>query len=285
MELLSHSDASAFLRRARRWLERAEDEHNLILGLAAALAGGDGHDGADAPWFATVEEDDRVVGCAFRTPPHKVGVTRMPLDAASLVAEEVARRFEEIPGFMGPPSLAEAAAEAWVRRRGGAAVHGMEMRIHRLDRVEHAGDAPGRMRQATGEDLPLAADWADGFARDTGASFRSEEATRRAWVAAGQLWLWEDDEPACMAVARGRTRHGVRIGYVYTPPERRRRGYASRLVAALSQRMLDDGLRFCVLYTDLANPTSNAIYRRIGYRPVCDVTDVMVEPDPRPRAG
>jgi len=62
----------------------------------------------------------------------------------------------------------------------------------------------------------------------------------------------------------------VRIGPVYTPPEQRRHGYASALVAQLSQGARSAGNR-CLLYTDLANPTSNAIYRAIGYRPVTEV--------------
>ena len=46
------------------------------------------------------------------------------------------------------------------------------------------------------------------------------------------------------------------------------------MVAALSQKELDGGARFCVLYTDLRNPTSNGIYPRVGYRPLCDVVAV-----------
>jgi predicted GNAT family acetyltransferase len=64
---------------------------------------------------------------------------------------------------------------------------------------------------------------------------------------------------------------------VYTPPELRRRGYASALVAALSRRLLDEGRRFCFLYTDLANPTSNHIYREIGYEEVCPATSYRFE--------
>jgi predicted GNAT family acetyltransferase len=76
-----------------------------------------------------------------------------------------------------------------------------------------------------------------------------------------------------MAGASGPTRHGIRVGAVYTPPAMRRRGYASALVAALSQEQLDAGKKFCFLYTDLANPTSNKIYQDIGYEPVCDVDE------------
>jgi predicted GNAT family acetyltransferase len=77
------------------------------------------------------------------------------------------------------------------------------------------------------------------------------------------------------AGAGGRTPHGTRIGPVYTPPEHRRRGYAGALVAATSQAQLDEGLEFCFLFTDLANPTSNHVYQAIGYEPVTDI-DVYV---------
>ena len=84
-----------------------------------------------------------------------------------------------------------------------------------------------------------------------------------------------------MAALPGFTPRGARVGYVYTPPALRGRGYATSTVAALSGQLLRGGSRFCCLYTDLANPTSNAIYRRIGYEPVCDVVEVRLGPKPR----
>ena len=84
-----------------------------------------------------------------------------------------------------------------------------------------------------------------------------------------------------MAVAQDATPHGGGVGYMYTPPELRARGYASALVAELSQPVLDSGLSFFVLYTDLSNPTSNAIYRRIGYNPIADVGDIEIVAGPR----
>jgi hypothetical protein len=74
---------------------------------------------------------------------------------------------------------------------------------------------------------------------------------------------------SCANVAR-RTPHGVAVAFVYTPPAHRRQGYATSCVAELTQRQLETGAEFCCLYTDLANPTSNSIYAKIGYRPVCD---------------
>src|SRR5439155_3737276 len=90
----------------------------------------------------------------------------------------------------------------------------------------------------------------------------------------GGFVLWEDnDEPVSLAGWGGPTPNGIRIGPVYTPPEYRRRGYASALTAAVSAEQLASGCRFCFLYTDLANPTSNRIYANIGYEPVCDSVD------------
>jgi predicted GNAT family acetyltransferase len=89
-------------------------------------------------------------------------------------------------------------------------------------------------------------------------------------VAAGEVYLWCDPEPRSMAGSARPTAHGVAVNAVYTPREWRGRGYATACVAEISRRMLASGFDFCVLYTDLANPTSNAIYTRIGYRPVRD---------------
>jgi predicted GNAT family acetyltransferase len=80
-----------------------------------------------------------------------------------------------------------------------------------------------------------------------------------------------------MAGLSGKTRHGIRVNLVYTPPNLRKKGYATACVAALTQRMLDSDKQFCCLYTDLANPTSNSIYQKIGYQPICDVQDWIFE--------
>jgi predicted GNAT family acetyltransferase len=97
-----------------------------------------------------------------------------------------------------------------------------------------------------------------------------------------RIFLWEDAEPVSLVGVGGATPNGIRIGPVYTPPRFRGHGYASALTATVSQAMLDEGRRFCFLYTDLANPTSNKIYQAIGYKPVTDALMVGFIP---PRAA
>lgn len=270
-----HPDAGSFRVRAEPWLMEAEDEHNLILGLSAALAGVYPGAGENRHLWATVEMEGEVVGCAFRTPPHKLGLTRMPVEVAPRLAERVAARYQALPATFGPPEVAEAFGKAWGDLTGVSWAVGLPQKMYRLDEVVHPVGVAGTLRQGTEADLPTAHRWADDFARDAGHEFMTPPATRERWIRQRELLFWEvDGAPVSMAVATGWTPHGARIGYVFTPREQRGHGYASALTAAVSQRILDGGRRFCVLYTDATNPVPNAIYPRVGYRHLMDLVDV-----------
>jgi len=108
---------------------------------------------------------------------------------------------------------------------------------------------------APGDPLLDAEDWLEGRLREPD----------------GGVVIWEDASPVSFAGFGNPTPTGIRVGPVYTPRELRRRGYATALVAALTDVLLRRGRRHCFLFTDLANPTSNSIYQRIGYTPVTDV--------------
>ena len=130
----------------------------------------------------------------------------------------------------------------------------------------------GRLRVAEDGDLEALAAWWHGFARDAmHQDLGSDDARRVAKDRLGRTYLWDLDGPVSMALATGPTPNGIRIAGVYTPPELRGRGYASACVAALSRRLMEEGRQFCFLFTDAANPTSNAIYRRIGYEQVTEM--------------
>lgn len=267
------SSPDAFVRRAEPWLLEAEAENNLLLGLGRKLQ--ESVAGFEPPIFlATIEDAGAVVGCAFRTPPFKLGITRMPEEALPLLVDEVERVYRDIPAVLGPEPQARVFAALWSERRGVAARAGMRQGIYQLERVIPPSRLPaGRLRTGSQEDVRLVVTWLSAFSAEAGLPPVDAERKAAEDVARGALCLWEDGEPRSMAGEVAHTPHGARIGYVYTPPEWRGRGYASACVAGLSQRVLGSGRRFCFLYTDLSNPTSNAIYQRIGYERVCDVTD------------
>src|SRR5690606_14200297 len=142
-------------------------------------------------------------------------------------------------------------------------------RVYELRQVVHPAYSPGHLRLARAADLDLLAAWIDTFHDEVFAgrqTVRAREAAER-MLQQQDLYLWDDGRPVSMANRTRPTRRGITVHLVYTPPDLRGRGYDTSCVAALSQRLLDEGRRFCTFFTDLANPTSNAIYQRIGYRP------------------
>ena len=136
--------------------------------------------------------------------------------------------------------------------------------------------ASGSWRIADGRDRDLIAEWFVAFHDEATPESPAPDAGDMADRLVSQVgrtgYVWEDrGEVVSLVGAGGATPNGIRIGPVYTPPDRRGHGYASALTAGASQDQLDRGRRFVFLFTDLANPTSNKIYQAIGYEPVCDV--------------
>ena len=223
-------------------------------------------------YFAVVEEGGRVVGATMRTPPHNLILSELDdLAAIGPLLEDARAVFGSLPGVVGPKEAVAKFAAAWPAE----ARLEIAQRAFRADHVDAPAGVPGRMRDYERSDRELAARWMDAFAEEAlpepppGTS--EEFVDRREEDPDGGIVFWEDDGAVVsMAGFGGRTPNGIRIGPVYTPPELRGRGYASALTAAVTQRLLDGGLRFCFLFTDLANPTSNSIYQRIGYEPVSD---------------
>jgi GNAT superfamily N-acetyltransferase len=268
MRVRRFNDAEAYLDRAAPWLLEREAEHGLFLGVAASLLGE--HRFGSPIYLATLEEGNRVLGSAFRTPPFHAALTRLPARAEAPLADDMAAVYDRLPGVQGPYREANAFAGEWCRRAGCRCSVAFRLRLYELTRVRFPPvRPPGRLRAARPSDLDVVRDWAAAFVTETGVDTRPEDYGEHL-LAAGGLYLWEDARPRCMVGVNRASPNGATIGAVYTPREFRGRGYASAAVAELSQRLLDAGRRFCTLYTDLANPTSNRIYQAVGFEPLAD---------------
>jgi len=272
-------DAQQFYARAEPFLLAHEAEHNLPLGICSTLIQSPGYF-EEPPYLALVEQADQVVVVALRTPPHNLVLSLIPAaaladEALALIARDLAPDPEMLPGVLGPAALSQAFAETWQSLTGRTFHLSLRERIYQLTAVQPVTGVPGAMRRATEADHDLLVRWIGAF--NTEAKGTDDHAEAERWVARlftsplREVYLWEDGKVVSLACYGGPTPHGMRIGPVYTPPEQRGKGYASACVAALSQMLLDGGRRFCFLFTDLANPTSNHIYQVIGYQPVCDV--------------
>lgn len=276
MKLCEFDNVHDFADRATSFFMDREAERCVELGIISALregkAGHRGHALAQ-PLLWLVEADNReVCAVAMQSVIDRMIVSRGPVTAM----QRIARRLHEV-GWSGIqingviPSINDC-VEEFSRLSGRLAHRAMQLRTFQLDRVMPPRAAPGRARLADDRDRDLLRRWTVAFARAVGDNVPDSDGDAMAerLISERRGWIWENDQPVALAAHAGPTPNGIRVNFVYTPPEHRGRGYASNLVAAIIQHHLDADKRFVFLHTDVANPTSNSIYQKIGFAPVAD---------------
>lgn len=276
MRVVIHPTAAEFLATAEEALLREEALNNLVLGVVACVRDGRSY-GDEPPYFLTVGQHGALYATAIRTPPHPLILAVPQGDVAAIEAlVNYLLEFDpELPGVNGLAPHASAFARIWEKRRPVRVEVGMQLRIHELRTVIPPHDVPGVLRPPQKTERDLLAFWIRGFhaeATPNDPPTDPHQILDRFFVGGTALRLWDHDSPVAMAGSSRSSVHGATVSLVYTPPEYRGRGYASACVAGLSALLLNQGYAFCTLYTDLANPTSNKIYRAIGYRPLGDAT-------------
>jgi GNAT superfamily N-acetyltransferase len=283
-------DVAEFLAAAGPYLRRERVRNTVILTVTesmrvnAAAAAGKSSAPAARPepaglaarpllgWWS--DPAGAVAGAFMHTPPFPVVLTAVDPEAATeLAAVTMAAR--PVGGVNAYPEVAEAFADGWRSgKQGGRADVFRRQRLYRLAELVWPDPAPeGAARLARDGDAALTADWFAAFADEVNDMGKGEDQSvvAREKISHGAVTVWEAEGELVAIACNTMPVHGmVRIGPVYTPPEQRGHGYASAATAALSQRLLDTGAEEVLLYTDLANPVSNSIYQRIGYRPVED---------------
>ena len=280
MQVIWFDDVNIFHARAERYLTAHEAEHNLTLGILSTIRNNPLR--YTQPFFALVRQDQAVQLVVLMTPPRPPVLSlAVAPEAVDLLAEYFFDAQIALPGVNGPADESKRFAETWSALTGARAEVRTPMRTFKLEQVNPVTGVAGRMRPATLDDRELLIAWELAFLTEAfpDATPLREDAERmvdfRFSSPTNYVFLWQDAAGAAVSLTAGGspTPHGMRIGPVYTPPEQRGHGYASALVAGVSQWLLDQGNQFCFLFTDLRNPTSNHIYQVIGYRPVGDFTE------------
>ena len=268
--------AAEFRERARPLLEEDELRHTVPLGVLSTLERDRGRYAEHHLWL--VEDAGAVVACAMMTPPFRLLVAGQDGAALDELVATVMRDGPDVPGVNGPVPEADEFAARWASATGAATRLARSMRMYATAAVTAVSPAEGAMRAAGDADRELLAEWAHAFAFETGLHEGPAEIARSIDARLGGdpgIVVWDaGGEPVAMAGASVSSPGIARVGPVYTPPEHRRRGYATSLVAAWTDELLGRGIRRCALFTDLANPTSNSIYQTVGYRPVTDAVEI-----------
>lgn len=289
------TDVHEFLAEAGRFLRADPVEHTVQLVSTATLVEsphafgdheplfgwwrpGSGDAGAGAGTGAGTGAGVRAV--AVRTGSYPLLLTRMPEPAAGLLADLVADRQPSLQAVSGPAETARAFGAAWEWHTGSGGEVTLRQRLYRLDNLMTPDpQPPGAARVATGDDRDLVMSWGEAFHQDVFGAGTVNRALVDDRIGYGGLVLWEADGCPVAMAAHTRVAAGVaRIVGVYTPPEHRGKGFGSAATAAATRAAIRAGAQEVVLFTDLANPTSNAIYQRIGFRPVSDRITLGLSP-------
>jgi len=276
-------DVVAFAELVLAWLARDPVNNNVAYTVIDARINGYLPTEPEALWLRVVDPAGELAGVGVLTPPHPLLLSAMSQPVARVLAEHVARIMPDLASVNGPVDAADAFRVVFTASTGAPANAGRSSRVFHLDQVLPPSGVPGRARTATTTDRDLLVSWSAAFAAE--ASPDEPPGDPALPVDArlhgeNLLWLWEvDGERVSTAWLTPPVAGVTRVSGVYTPPALRGRGYASACVAAVSRHALDYSDR-CMLYTDLANPTSNKIYQQIGYRPAGDAQEWRFEPRP-----
>ena len=266
LKVLFSEDPEFVIRRADKFLSSEPVLHNLILSiLHSRVAQGD----PGRYWIASQREE--TVGVVVQSPlEYPATLTPMGPRAVQALVDAIAEAGVTLPGVNGDAATAANFAGQWSERCKSAAVPFQGTRLYEFLGAGEVPPTEGHLRQAGPRDRSLMILWTRAFQDEIGEPANDTELRVDRALAAGQIWLWDQNgEPTSIAVSREPTQGVVRLSGVYTPPEKRKHGYAAVCVHALSEHFRSHGYR-CILYTDLGNPTSNSIYRRIGYKAVAE---------------
>jgi predicted GNAT family acetyltransferase len=254
----------------RVWDLLAADPARHTVSLTVAAAARSGFRWSDDPMLFGWHENG---GAVSLTPPHELLLAVVPDGTLDDLIAGLREQRAAVPGVNGEVELVERFVVGWTAGTPMRHRVTLRLRLFRLDTLLPPDPPPpGSARMATSDDLALAVRWLGAFEDETGVTRTNVEAGARERLDDGRLWLWENDagEPASLAARTATAADVARVAPVYTPPEHRRRGYGAAITAAITADALARDAEHVVLFTDVANPTTNAIYQQIGFRPITD---------------
>lgn len=276
MEIHFYSDSFTFNKIVTPFLQKYPVKNNLILGILDTIAKNPLNYGDIHPVLAIVSHNNEIVLVSCRTPPwNSILSFTENFDAVEFFASELLKRDPNTPGILGPKPAVQRFIKKWSELKNVNIEVGMNERIYRLSDVNPETLGSHEFITASRKHRSIVKKWGYEFITEALPETpldQIERSLERALkhIKEGKIFLLLDNGiPVSMARSVPTAEMG-RINYVYTPPELRCKGYATECVAKLSQKLLEE-FKYCVLFTDLANPTSNSIYQKIGYKPIMDV--------------
>ncbi|TFG27942.1 MAG: GNAT family N-acetyltransferase [Promethearchaeota archaeon] len=278
MEVQYYENINEYIDLVFPFLLKNEAENNLLFSILNALKLNQTTYGDSKPILIVVKQYDEIKLVALRTPPYNQLISYTDdLKTLDVLVKDLLKKSVNLPGILGFKDGVQRFIKKYCENKGLVAKLTRNERGYKLLEVakQTFGNKPLIVGEKSHQSLILK--WAKEMILEAGLMTKAEQMDRtlnqtKKDITYGKIFLLLDNTiPVSMARIAGKTPNGGLINLVYSPPPFRRKGYATECVAKLSQRLLDEGNKFCFLFTDLANPTSNRIYQKIGYLPIIDM--------------
>lgn len=261
---MHHATAAEFQHHYHQWLMEKEDLNNGLLSLASVLLNEE-HVFSPPYWFGGVVTDDKIVGCGIHARPDGLVITEVPDVALPYMVKSLGPLGDQLCRVYGPDKTAEKFADLWGEIVNVAPQIQSRWHIYRATQLKPPQfGAQGNLRSGENFDLKLVREWGRAYGKEKPAPLDVADFMNRK-LDSGDLYIWENGSPMTLITLSGRTDNGIRISAVYTPPEYRGHGYASAAVIAISQSMLDSGIRWITLSAERDDPAER-VYQRIGFK-------------------
>ncbi|NUM52648.1 MAG: GNAT family N-acetyltransferase [Candidatus Hydrogenedentes bacterium] len=276
MDVRFYNDLATFDAIVRPFLLRNEAENNVMLGVLrrrlAALRNGVQLD-VEPPLLCIIANGGDVVGAAIQTPPYGLNLTQLCPDASDALVEALSSRSVMLNGVHGPSELAASFASVWTTRHGLTITLHKPLFLYKLNTLLPFALPPGTAELATPKEADLLLAWELALDEELGLIVRIDKTDLLDKVAAGTIFVWRTDVAVATAGFRAASDTAARVVGVYVPPEHRRSGYATALVGAISEHLLQRGYRDIFLFTDAEDVGPNIVYTRLGYERMGEFTD------------
>lgn len=226
-----------------------------------------------------IRNEKEIAAIGMMTPPRPLLIYLKNPEASEVLIDNIHKNFVSYNKIVGESNSVDAFLETFLKRKGTSCHNRMDQGVFRCTKVKEPEKTPGKLIPADSSLEELLADWSNLFDIECNLGSNKELAKKstKLLISRKEFYVWQlNGIPVSMAVCRGQTPNGLRVGRVYTPKEYRGRGIASNLVAEIAKNVHQKGNKYAFLYTDLSNPTSNKIYQKIGFEKIPS-TQAMVD--------
>lgn len=284
MHVIRYNDPCVLWEKLRPQLLEQEAANNLIVGILKSISENKDQQSDEHLWV-TVEDVGKIELAGWRTPPFDYGLWSPKIEttqALQCFLNFLETEGMDVVGAVGKPALVESYTALAMPRFGLENTFTMNQGIYECRKVDPTLLGPGTIRPVTMDEIEKLTDWMIAFHIESlnQEPLRSEARDKlKTDIEQGLYYFYEEDGQVLSTLATARPMvNGISVNMVYTPPDYRKKGYATSSVAQLTQKLLDDGWKFTALFTDLDNPTSNSIYKKIGYQLVGESKHVQLRP-------